>query len=56
MKISEISQTEEDILYDYTYMWNLKNKTNEQTENRNRVTDTENKQVVARRGCGGGVE
>ena len=30
-------------------MWNLKNKTNEQTkQNINRVIDTENKQVVAR--------
>ena len=33
-------------------MWNL--KTNEQTQNRNRVTDTENKQVVARSGVGEG--
>lgn len=30
-------------------MWDLKNKTNEQTEqNRNRLLDTEDKQVVAR--------
>ena len=30
-------------------MWNLKNKTYEQTQrNQNRVIDTENKQVVAR--------
>lgn len=37
------------LLYDSTYMWNLKNKTNEQIEQtRNRVLDTENKQVVAR--------
>ena len=36
-------------------MWNLKNKTNEQTQsNRNRVIDTENKQVVARGERGGG--
>ena len=30
--LSEISQTERQTLYDFTYMWNLKNKTNEQTE------------------------
>ena len=30
-------------------MWNLKNKVNENTsQNRNRILDTENKQVVAR--------
>ena len=34
---------EAQILYDFTYVWNLK-KTNEQ----NRVIDTEKKQVVAR--------
>ena len=28
--LSEISQTEKQILYVLTYMWNLKNKTNEQ--------------------------
>ena len=27
--LSAISQTEKDILYVITYMWNLKNKTNE---------------------------
>ena len=27
--VSEISQTERQILYDITYMWNLKIKTNE---------------------------
>ena len=32
------------LLYDFTYMCNLKNKTNDQTqEDRNRVSDTENK-------------
>ena len=40
---------ERQIQYDFTYMWNLKHKTNEQThQNRNRVTDTENKQVIDR--------
>ena len=27
--LSEVSQTEKDIPYDITYMWNLKNNTNE---------------------------
>lgn len=37
-------------IYDFTYMWNRKTKTNEQTlQNRNRIRDTEDKQVVARR-------
>ena len=32
------------LLYDFTCMWNLNNKTNDQTqEDRNRVSDTENK-------------
>ena len=36
-------------MYDFTYMCNLKNKTHEQIYlHRNRVIDTENKQVVAR--------
>ena len=40
---------ERQIPYDFTYMWNLKNKTNDQTyQNRNRLIDTENKLVVAR--------
>ena len=29
----EISQREKDTYHDFTYMWNLKNKTNEQTNN-----------------------
>ena len=29
--LSEMSDRERQILYDTTYMWNLKNKTNEQT-------------------------
>ena len=33
-------------------MWNLKNKTNEQTL-QSRVKDTENKQVVTRKDVGG---
>ena len=47
------SDRERQILHDLTSMWNLQNKTNEQTQqNRNRSIDTENKQVVAREeGC-----
>ena len=29
-------------------MWNLKNKTNKQTKNKNRLIDTESKWVVSR--------
>ena len=51
--LSEISQTEKKTPHDFTYMWNLENKTNEHTkQNRNRLIDTENKLVVAR-GDGG---
>ena len=38
---SEISQTEKQVPYDFTYMWNLKNKTEIDS-------DSENKQVAAR--------
>ena len=49
-----MSERERQIPYDITYMWNLKNKTNEQTLlNRNRIKDTENKLVVARGKVGG---
>lgn len=42
-------------MYDLTYTWNLKNKTNKQTKNENRLTGTENKWVVAReKGVGEG--
>lgn len=40
--LSEIRERQ--ILYDFTYRWNLKNKTNEQ-QSGNRLIDTENKQV-----------
>ena len=43
--LSEINQRKTN----FTCMWNLKNKTNEQTgQNRKRFTDTENEQVVVR--------
>ena len=44
---SEICQTKR--LYDFPCMWNIKNKTNEQSkQNINRVIDTENKQEFVR--------
>ena len=37
------------IPYDYTYVWNLKNKTTKQTkQSRNRLLDTINKLLVTR--------
>ena len=35
------------IVYDFTYIWNLKKETNKK---KNRVINSENKQVVARGG------
>ena len=59
--LSEISQTERQILFDVTYMWNLKKMQHTSEQNRkaaDRLTDTENKQVVSsgegRLGVGGG--
>ena len=47
--LSEISQTEKDKYCVFTYMCNLKNKTNERIyQNRNELTDTENKLSVIR--------
>ena len=41
--LSEISQTEKDLLYGITYMWNLKiQQTSEYLGKRSRLTDTEN--------------
>ena len=46
------SVREREISYDFTHMWNLKNKTNEQGNTRqtkkNRLLDTENRPVVTR--------
>ena len=48
MMLSEVIHTDRrQIPYDFTYMWNLINKTNEQTkQNRNRLIDKENKLMV----------
>ena len=47
--LSEISQTERQISYDLTYMWNLKNQTKSKPKTP-RFTDTENRLLVARGG------
>ena len=42
--LSEMSEKERQVPYDFTYMWNLKHKTNEQIkQNRNNLIDTENR-------------
>ena len=51
------SDREKQILCDFTYMCNLKYKTNAQTkQNKNRLIDTENKLVLAKREWGGGTD
>ena len=42
------SDTKRQILYDFTYMWNLKKKTKQTKQNGNKLTDTQTKLVVAR--------
>ena len=51
--LSAISQAKKDKYCIISIMWNLKNKTNEQTQNRNRLIDMEHKPVVARAKWGG---
>ena len=41
--LSEVSQTERQISYDISYMWNLKKMAQMKLQNRSRVTDVENK-------------
>ena len=38
-----MSEIKRQILYDFTYMWNLENKTNTKKQNRNKLIDTEKK-------------
>lgn len=42
IRLSEISQTENKILYDFTYKWNLKNN---KWANKTKITDTEKRMV-----------
>ena len=49
LKIFILSEVRErQILYDITYMWNLKNSTNELIYETNRLTDFENKLTVTK--------
>ena len=50
------TETQRQITYYFTYMWNLKKKKEQTKQYRNRLTDTENKLVAARGGGGGGVK
>ena len=54
---SEVSQTKKDISYDATYMCSLKKKWHKWTylQNRNRLTDLENKCMVTKGQRGEGV-
>ena len=51
---SEVKQKERQIPYDITYMWNLRYDRRSYLQNRNRLTDIENRLVVAK--GGGGME
>ena len=46
--LTENSQTQEDMLCNITYMWNLKNTTNQRIKQKEAYTDIENKLVVTR--------
>ena len=47
--LSEMSDTEREISYNITYMWNLKKRYKwTYLQNRNRLTDIENKFVVTK--------
>ena len=48
--LSEVSLIKDKIPYDFTYVWNPKNETNEQAkQNRNRLINPDSKLAVARR-------
>ena len=49
------SERERQILYDITYMWNLKYDTDELICETNRLTDPENRLVLAKVGDGRGM-
>ena len=53
-KLSEISQRQ--MVYNFTYMWHLKTKQMNEQQNRNRLIDTQNKQMVVRRKVDSGNE
>jgi len=43
------NKSDRQILYDFTYIWNLQKSKNKQRRQAETVTDTENKQIVVRR-------
>ena len=52
------SQRERQIMYDFSYMWKIKNKTNGQIIKLKLTHDAENKLVIVREACrsvGGGI-
>ena len=51
--LSEVRKRQ--ILYDITYMWKLKNNTNELFTNRSGLTDIENKSMVTKEESWGGT-
>ena len=54
-ELSQVSKTKKEKYYDFTCIWNPKNKTNEQTKRRRiRPINTENKLMGVRREVGGG--
>ena len=53
-KLSEKSQRQ--MVYNFTYMWNLNTKQMNKQQNRNRLIDTQNKQMVVRRKVDSGDE
>ena len=53
--LSEVSQKEKDMYHNITYIWNIKNSTNELLQNRTRLTDMENKLMVTKVERRGGI-
>ena len=52
--LSEVSQKEKDVYHNITYIWNIKNSANKLLQNRNRLTDMENKLMVTKGERNGG--
>ena len=53
--LSEVSQKEKDMYHNITYIWDIKNSANELLQNRNRLTDMENKLMVTKGERRGGI-
>ena len=54
--LREIGQMERQLPYDFTHIWNLKDKTNEQTKGKQTHRYKLVEQVVARGEDGGGID